>query len=655
MGGRTQHLLTAHTHRPTPLALASDSRDLTNHSHVASDAAGPMSARTSASQSTGPNRSSFFTSACVPLFACYALFASVVVGSALGLPALAAAPVRILAALAVLLVTLFAMFGAETTTAPSQHGSRLVENTGAGLWFFGLTVVVLDALIAALLPVGAYDALGYRLPAMAQWLDADKVVWVKSDDALRNGYALGLEVLMAASTRIVGDTALIDVLALVFVMIGACALAGLAQELGLPRGAARIAGGAFLLVPIHVLNATSGYADAAFAGAVAATLAFSSCWAQSFERRTGLVVALGCSAAFTCALKSHGFVLAALILSGAGFVRVRRDGFSATARELCMLGILCIPGMFFVLRNLTVTGNPIYPVEVRIIGHLLFPGTGSLDSVLSATANLPQALQDLPSWLRPLRVWLQLSGPAVDFDDRLAGLGYAFPLIALPAMLWVCTRALRHRDDKIARTLGLMLVSSGLCLIVQPMTFWSRYTSWLWAPGALASAYALLAIERVGRRRLALLLALMLSALIPIEGAFALAHVKRIDQYGLSVFTASSSASLARIAGLDPPFIASLLAGRSDVCRTPWRDGTDDANLDGIAAQLSPRPQMHIIDALEIEPALRNARARHCRELIVVGDSALVSQARAAGLRVHSRTAFGVVRIIALRDSESPP
>lgn len=622
---------------------------------VASDAVVPMSDHTLASRSLVPHRFSFFALACAPLFACYTLYASVVLGSAVGLPALAATPVRILAVLAALLAAMFVRFGAETTTAPVQHGSRLIENTGAGLWSFGLTVLGLDALIAARLPVGAYDALGYRLPAMAQWLDADNVAWVKSDDALRNGYALGLEVLMAAVTRIVGDTALIDVLALVFVLIGSCALASLAEELGLPRGAARIAGGAFMLVPIHVLNASSGYADAAFAGATTATFAFATGWAQSSERRLRLVVATGCAASFTCAIKSHGVVVAALILACAGFVRARRDGLAAIARESCLLGILCLPGMFFVLRNLIFKGNPIYPVEVRIGGHLLFPGIGSLDTVLSATANLPQALQSLPSWLRPPRVWLQLNGPAVDFDDRLAGLGYAFPLIAFPAMLWVGKRALQNRDDKIARALGLMLVSSGLCFLVQPMTFWSRYTSWLWAPGALAGAYALLTFERTDRKPFALLLALMLSAVMPLEGAFALAHVKRIDQYGLSIFTASSSASLARISGLDPPFVASLLSSRTHVCRTPWQDGTDDANLDGIAAQLSPRPQMHIIDALKIEAAVHAARARRCREIIVVGDSPLVSQARTAGLRVNSRTAFGVVRIIVVAELESSP
>jgi hypothetical protein len=593
--------------------------------------------------------------ACAPLVGCYTLYAWVVLASALGLSPLARLPALLIGGVALVAGGSFVLCGATSKAGDTEIGSRLVETGGAVLWFSGVMVVTLELVLALFLPVGAYDALGYRLPAMAQWLDAGRVAWVQSDDALRNGYALGLEVLMAAVTCMTGATALVDVLAPVFVVIGACALASLAEELGFARGAARITGGLFLLVPIHVLNAPSGYTDAAFAGAIAATLAFGASWAQATERRPGLVIALGTAAAFSCALKSHGFALAGLILGCAGFVHSRRQGYLSAARDLSMIGILCLPGLFFMLRNFAVMGNPVYPVEVRIAGRLLFAGNGSLDSVLSLSSNLPAELRDLPAWLRPLRTWLQLSGPATDFDDRLSGLGYAFPFLAVPAVIFGGVQALRDRRGHAARTLGLVLISAALCLCVQPMTFWSRYTSWLWAPGALASAAAILAFERAARKRLALLLAVSLCVLSPLEAAYALAHVKRIDRYGLAMLHANSMRALAEVSELDAGFIRTSLAGRTDVCRTPWRDGTDDANMDGIVAQLLPRPRMHIIEASRLTEVLAAARAHSCREVIVIGGSPLAEDARKAGLQVQDRAAFGVTRVIMLADRGALP
>src|SRR5262252_8871125 len=44
-----------------------------------------------------------------------------------------------------------------------------------------------------LLPVIAYDSLSYRLPTIAGWFDAGRVVWVAADDPVRNGYPMGHE------------------------------------------------------------------------------------------------------------------------------------------------------------------------------------------------------------------------------------------------------------------------------------------------------------------------------------------------------------------------------------------------------------------------------------------------------------------------------
>ena len=96
-----------------------------------------------------------------------------------------------------------------------------------------------------------------------------------------------------------------------------------------------------------------------------------------------------------------------------------------------------------------------------------------------------------------------------------------------------------------------------------------------------------------GRAGSALALALLALLVAIPEAVYALAHVKRLDQHGLSLLADDRITALARVAGVDAGFVRRALCDKRDVCRTPWRLGTDDANLDGIVAQLSPRPRMH--------------------------------------------------------------
>ncbi|MEY4513100.1 MAG: hypothetical protein RLZZ450_5222 [Pseudomonadota bacterium] len=632
----------------------------------------------------------FLASASIPLSASYAVYACAVLASALGLRPFDPVPARIMlgAMMFAMLLALSRVFGIRRASSPVL-GSTVLERTGAVVWTFGCLITALNALIAWYLPIGGYDALGYRLPAAGQWLDAGRVAWVQSDDALRNGYALGLEVLEALVTAATSSTAALEVLALCFVLAGASALGALALLLGWPRGAARVAGGLFLLVPIHILNGSSGYVDAAFAGACVASLVLSAAWAFDLGRPgCALVVATGVASGWLVALKSHGVAFVGLILASALLVRVARHGLRATLPAAGLLATLCMPGGFFLLRNVVIAHNPLYPVEIRLGGRVLFPGTGSLDAVLSTASNVPEALRGLPAWLRPLYVWLQLHGPAVELDERLSGLGYAFPLLALPASAWLLVRVAsslarfdrggrglfsfargrtardlfllaRGKTARVDAVLSLVFGATLACFVVQPLAFWSRYTSWLWGFGALAVAALVHLLSRTAasraQQRTALAVALLAMTLVPAEATYALAHVKRLDRDHRELLTGDTVRALATLAGVDAGFVREELMGRAHVCRTPWRVGTDDANLDGVAAQLSPRPSAHVISDSSLDRALASAHRAGCATLIAFGNSPLPAEARARALDVRERRAFGVVQVIELPRSEQTP
>lgn len=554
-----------------------------------------------------------------------------IASSALGLAPLAS-PVfcLFLLALGVLMSAGILRWAREQEARPAS-GPAWLDRLGRLALGAGALATILAVALALWLPVGAYDAIGYRLPAIAQWLDVGRWSWVIGDDPLRNGYPLGLELVEAALFGGFGSPAAVDAVAWVFLVAGACAMLGFARQLGLPRGAGELAAGLYLLVPMHLLNAPSGYADAAFAGAMA-------CMAIALARRDrNAWLDLGLAAGWTLALKPHGVVYAGLAL--ASFAVLARDW-----RRLAGAVALAAPGLAFAARNVLHSGNPVYPLEVRWNGRVILFGRSTFNQILTPSYNVPAELLALPSWLRPLWVWLQPHGPARSYDDRLAGFGYAFVLLALPALLVVAARSLAGRGE-VARAFTILCAFSTLCWLLQPFSFWPRFTSWLWAAGGIALALAVSQLVDLGRARAALALVVVSLLLALPEAAYALLHVKHLSEVG--PLSASPRALLARVAELEPAFLERALVGKRELCRTPWRLGTDDANLDGVVAQLSPRPRMHVISARPLSRALADAAARGCDALIVIGNNSIAERAPPAWAgRIERLRAFGTVSLV---------
>ena len=586
----------------------------------------------------------------------YVLYALVALGSAAGLaPLRSRATALLLLALSLLGGALCARLSRRglpsqrlRTVSEPDRGS-LLEHLGRLAFAAGLIATLAVLVLALLLPVGAYDALGYRLPAMAQWLDHGALHWVEGDDPLRNGYPLALEAIAAVLFRALDSAAAVDAIAPLFVLAGALALAGFAREVGALRSAALLSAGLFLLVPMHLLNAPSGYADAAFAGALVALLIAGARFATHAHVHGALLFDFGVGLALTMALKPHGFAFAGITLAGALFARLRWAPGGQLARQLASLLALLAPGLYFAARNVAMKGNPLYPLEVRAFGRVWLKGEAPLDGILTPDFNVPRELAAWPAALRPFWVWLQPHGPARTFDDRLAGFGYAFLLVGLPALAWLAVQCCRKEpaERDALRAVGFVLVLTLACWLLQPLSFWPRFSSWIW--GAAALAIALLVTHLAASSGRAVLVTSLVLALVLPEALFALAHVKGLARLGYGVLREPPTRQLARVAGIRPAFVESALADREDVCRTPWRLGTDDANIDGVVAQLRPRPRMHVVEPRDFSELASALRARGCSELIAIGDNPLLARVpRDFVGNVRAATAFGRCHVISL-------
>lgn len=554
---------------------------------------------------------------------------------------------------------------AEDVAAPRDGGpredlDRRVTALANALSFAGLFALAGVVLLGLALPTVAYDALGYRLPVVAQWLDAGRVAWVTTDDPVRNGYPLGQEaesaLLAAVSGSVRGGAAVVSAL---HVLAGALSVAWLARLCGVRPALSRAAAGAFLLVPMTLLNAPSGYVDAAFGGACVALFCLAAGFGVPGSSRPAVGVALGMAACHVLALKGTGiaFVAVTALSVVARELGVRRTSPRALALALCPAGLFALPGAFWAVRDVIHTGNPLWPVAVQALGRTWLPGVGTMEQVLDVRNNMPPELSRLHPALRVLVTWLPLHGPATDFDARLAGLGYAWPLFALPALASFVVRQVRDRtrEERWSPASFVVLVTA-ICFALQPLKWWSRYTLWLWGAGALALAVQADRLWGAGRRRLLVAGLATYSALAVGEGAFSLAHAQGAalalrrwrERPALPLY--DPRAPLNATSWIPDELWTLGVERDSDVCRGSWKPGTDDANLDGVFAQLSPRPRVHVLpddDAAAWPRLSSEARALGCRELLLfTGSAVLPAASRDPDVSVRPSSAFDPLYVV---------
>jgi hypothetical protein len=512
---------------------------------------------------------------------------------------------------AVSVVTFFVVRLAGRSARAAQAPSAALPRAGRGvalLLSVGALAVLGGSLLTALaLPVIAYDALSYRLPVIAEWLDSGRIAWIATDDAVRNGYPLGQEAVSSVIVAATGSMRFVAAPSFFYVAAGALSIWHFAVRAGVRTALARAAAALFLLVPMVVLNAPSAYVDASFAGAAVAFLLLSAELVGAGPGGFVVAAAAGMAAAHALALKGTGLavVLSTGLVAAPALLMRRRQTDGAARRDAVRTALVAVafaaPGAFWVLRNVVHTGNPLWPVELRVAGYTLFPGLASMDAVLDVAHNTPPALARLSEPLRVLRTWTEWAGPAMDFDDRTGGLGLIWPMFAVPAVVLTGVRLVRS-DAALARrtSIAVALGSTALAFAIQPMRWWPRYTIWVWGIGAVAMALSAEWLLREGRSRLLTLALAAVTAVAFIEGGIALFHanglataIGRARSVGIS---SDPRHAVNATAWVDRAFWDLEVARASNVCRGAWKPGTDDANLDGVLAQLSPRPTVHVLD-----------------------------------------------------------
>jgi len=371
-------------------------------------------------------------------------------------------------------------------------------------------------------PPSQGDALTYHAPlAVLFWSGGDLTSVLDRSPETWGLANPGTAELWYGALRVLGGERLADLGQLPFAILGAVATYAFTRRTGLWHGAAALAGGAFLLIPMAALQVGTQANDLAGAGLVMAAVALASAPAAEWrlERVATVGLALGLASATKIALVPT--------VAGIGlFVIVTLVGHRERYRLGAMLGVLALAFLLAVTpwwaRNIAREGNPLYPQSLPVYGHGVDLGAGEDVDFDFAERRAAWPLYPL---LEPI-------------DDR-SGFGALFALALVPGLI-AALRSARRRPVLLYGT-----------TFVWTLAFWWVYSHheprFLLAYAGLGLALVPWALLAVPHRRRQLAAGLVIAA-----AAFSVAVVvdQQIVPFGRQ--PVERAAFYDRVYGVDP-------------------------------------------------------------------------------------------------------
>ena len=381
----------------------------------------------------------------------------------------------------------------ETATVPSP--TRLVR----AAFVLSIIIYVCGWIIALFVPDLSWDGNAYHIPAIHQWALKGHICWVgeQSCSTLINGYPKGAELIGFVLVQAFHWSNLVNVTNLIWLPAGVLGIALIALELGASARVSVLGGLLYVLVPVSVFQTAITYVDSAFASSVIAVIAIvvhivSRLRTGEFSWRS--VVALGGALGSAMAIKSPGLLLAVMsvaVVCVSILLSKSKRSFTCRLRialvsSFVAVVICCAVGGYWYLRNYAHERSPFYPAGVRIGSHQLFPGP-SVSRVINEYSNTPvqmrhwsRARQVAYTWCQGLTGWPR---SICGFGTRTGGLGFLWLLGCLPAIICLWLRAIRRRPDQRVTVLAAATVIVVVQFLMTPMSWWARYTTWIYALG----------------------------------------------------------------------------------------------------------------------------------------------------------------------------
>jgi hypothetical protein len=194
-----------------------------------------------------------------------------------------------------------------------------------------------------------------------------------------------------------------------FLVLGATALYGLARRVAAPWPAAVLPAALWVSVPIVLLQSSIANVDLVWSAFYFSAAYFLLQWLEDSESdaRGLLLFALACG--IVIGTKTIGGVFAVLLLLPVFALLARRR---PPLRQLAWLTIgLLAPSAYWYGRNVWLTGNPVYPLQLSLFGRVWAEGWYGQSAMEATAYHLP-----VTAWRTFLaRLWLVAGGIGLTF------------------------------------------------------------------------------------------------------------------------------------------------------------------------------------------------------------------------------------------------
>lgn len=341
--------------------------------------------------------------------------------------------------------------------------------------------LVIDALLR---PPLSPDGLYYHLPQLVRWLQTGRLGIIWDVDIFNMPGGGELWQMFFASLRF---EPLIELAFMPLGLLLGLTVAAIARELGATPAAAMPAGLLALVCPMVAAQMFGSYVDLFGTSFILAAFY----WLIRSRRRessrklltthlllSGLSMGLAIGARMLLLPWAAGISLAFVLLA---MMRSRRTGGSqsalkAAARTVLLLALtICATGGFWYVRNLSQTGQLLYPIRFRMAGLTI--GSGLLDNIRLVHLDVADR-----GWLCLAYPWFEWkeAGYPYAWDN---GVGPAVAVLGVPGLVYLALRKRwrKRPGDNWVSLLTWGFIIGGMLLFMTIFRPYARYAlpSWL--------------------------------------------------------------------------------------------------------------------------------------------------------------------------------
>jgi hypothetical protein len=407
--------------------------------------------------------------------------------------------------LSVYIMSVFVELGEQSKRFFSIIGNDIIL-----ILIFSLFCILIGWMIfiAYLFPSYTWDALWYHLPIVGYIMQNGAVQELANNSFIEqfiNIFPKNIELFFLWNIIFLKSDVLIDLSQMLFTLVGVLAVFSMAIKLEIREKYAMYAALLFFFTPVIILQSTTNYVDIAISVLFLTSLNFlisdgvltsrnNVPGINNIKQRKMFLLMGGLTTGILLGAKGSG-PLFLVILSALVMIQKVRKYMTYTrnpdmlkeykARKVMKSYLIyfivpaVIMGGYWYMKNWVLYDNPVYPMEVSIMGKVFFKGLYK-----DMIEPVPDAINKLSFFARPIYVWME----NIEFylyDSRLGGLGPIWFILFIPSLVFSTSHALKNRKYQFLAVVAIIMTG----FFIYPRHWTPRYVIFIVGLGALSFAY----------------------------------------------------------------------------------------------------------------------------------------------------------------------